>query len=471
MKKTKIIATIGPASKEYDIIKKLIENGTDVFRFNLSHASYDFCKDIIEKINQANKELNTYSSIMFDLEGPGIRIGKIIGGDAFLKQDDKIRIYMKDVIGDSTKFSVDYKNLIKDVKFNSIIKINDGHVELQVIDKGIGYIICKVIKEGVITSNCNLNVIDIEYEREFLSSKDKEDILFASEMNVDYLALSHVRNSDDVLAVNDLLIEIGDDNLSIIAKIENESAVNDIDSIIRSSDGVMIARGDLGVSIPMERVPGIQKTIINKCHIMGKISIVATELISSMERQTRPTRAEVSDIANAVLDGVDAIMLSGETTVGKYPVETLVVMEKIITSAELDINYLELLDKAMRTEKQDTTGLIAYSVTECSNRLKAKAIVTPTISGYTARKISRFRPSCPIIAVCTNIETIKNLNLYFGVKPVLIEKLDNLDDIIKESRTLATKLIKTEFGDKIIITGAYPFNDVKHTNFMEIEEL
>lgn len=471
MKKTKVIATIGPASENIEVIKGLIENGTNVFRFNLSYASHDFCKEMIEKIKQVDSELGTFTSIMFDLEGPGIRIGKVSNKIAFLKQDDKIRIYMNDVVGDSTKFSVNYKNLVKDVRFNSIIKLNDGSVELQVIDKGTDYILCKVIKEGYISSNCNLNVTDIEIDRNFLSDKDKRDILFASEMKVDYLALSHVRNSDDVLEVNDLLIEIGDDNLSIISKIENESAVNDIDEIIKLSDGIMIVRSDLAVSLPMERIPGIQKTIINKCHIMGKVSIVATELISSMENRARPSRAEVSDIANAVLDGVDAIMLSGETTVGKYPVETLTVIERIITSAEEDINYLELLDRAMRTEKQDPTGLIAYSVTECSNRLKTKTIVIPTITGYTARKISRFRPSCPIIAICTDVQIIKNLNLYFGVKPILIDSLNTLDDVINEAKNISRKLLKVDSGDKIIITGTYPFESRKQTNFMLIEQL
>lgn len=305
----------------------------------------------------------------------------------------------------------------------------------------------------------------------FLSNKDRNDILYANQMKVDYLALSFVSSAEDVLNVNDILIDLNNDHIGIIAKIENERAVEEIDEIIKVSEGIMIARGDLGVEVPMERVPGIQKSIISKCHNMGKVSIVATELLATMETNTRPTRAEVSDVANAVLDGADAVMLSGETTVGKFPLETLSIMEKIIESAEEDINYFEMLDKAMRTEKQDITGMIAYSVAECADRLKCKAIIAPTISGYTARKMSRFRPSCPIIAVSPDINTVKSLNLHFGVTPVLIEDLSSFDKIIKKSKEITKSLMDTAEGDKIIVTGGYPFKEVKHTNFMKIEEL
>lgn len=471
MNKTKIIATIGPASSDKDTLRELIKNGMDVVRLNMSHCDYDFCEDIVNKIDELNKELGTYVSIMLDTKGPEIRVGNFENDEATFKEGTKIRIYMDELLGDNTKFSINYPNLINEIKYNSVIRIDDGKLELEVIDKGEDYLLCEVMNDATIISGRRFNVPGLRLKRPFLTPQDRDDIVFASKIGADFLALSFVSSSEDILAVNDLLIELENDHLGIIAKIENEAAIDDIDEIIRISDGVIVARGDLGVELPMERLPGIQKNVIAKCHNAGKVSIVATELLSSMENELRPTRAEVSDVANAVIDSVDAVILSGETTIGKYPVETVSMMQKIIASAEMDINYLELLDKAMRTEKQDITGLIAYSVTECASRLKSCAIVAPTISGYTARKMSRFRPICPIIAVSPNIGTVKSLSLHFGVHAFLIDDLNSLDKISKQSLDITKRLLRTEPGDKVIITGGYPFKNVKHTNFMQIEEL
>lgn len=471
MNKTKIIATIGPASSSKEVIRELIIHGMDVARLNLSHADYDFCMDIMHKIDELNTELGSHVAIMLDTKGPDVRVGRFIGGRAYLKAGDKIRIYANEIVGDHTKFSVSYPGIVHDLKYHSVIKLDDGMITLTVVDKGTDYLICEVMNDGVIEDHKSLNVPGVKFNLPFLSNKDRDDIRFATKMGVDFLALSFVHSSDDVLEVNDMLIELGNDHLGIIAKIETESAVTEIDDILRVSDGVMIARGDLGVELPLERVPGIQKSIINKCHIAGKVSMVATEFLSSMESGTRPTRAEVSDVANAVMDGTDAVMLSGETTIGAYPVETLSMMAKIIESAEEDINYLDLLDTAMRTEKQDTTGALAYSVAECAARLKCKAIVAPTISGYTARKMSRFRPCCPIIAISPNIETVKSLAIHFGVIPVLIDELNTFDRIMKKAVTVTKELLDVDAGDRIILTGGYPFKEVKHTNFMKIEEL
>lgn len=471
MNKTKIIATIGPASESVDILKGLILSGMDVARFNLSYASYDFCLKTVEKIRRLNKELKTSVAIMLDLNGPTVQVGRLNAPKVTLKKGDRIRIYMDDILGDETKFSVSYPKLIDDVKYNTEILLRDGRIRLKVIDKDLNYILCEVMSEGEIREKDSINIPNVKMSMPFISTKDKDDILFANKIGADFLALSFVQSAEDVLAVNDLLIEMGNDHLGIIAKIENESAVEEIDEIIKVSDGILVARGDLGVEIPMERVPGIQKSVINKCHIMGKVSIVATEFLASMETEERPSRAEVSDVANAVLDSVDAIMLSGETTIGKYPVETLSTMDKIITTAEEDINYYELLDKSMRSEKQDITGSLVYSVTECANRLKCKAIIAPTMSGYTARKMSRFRPSCPIIAVSPDEDTVMSLALHFAVRPVQIGELNTLDKIISTSKQITEELITINSGDKIIITGGYPFKEVKHTNFMKIEEL
>lgn len=471
MNKTKIIATIGPASKDKEILKELMLSGMNVVRLNLSHADYSFCMDIIDKVNELNKELKMNVAIMLDTMGPEIRTGKFVNGEAKIRVGEMVKIVKEEILGDKSTFSITIPEVIDRVKHNAIIKLDDGKIELKVIEKTNDYLICQVLNDGIIRDGKSINLECSKLGIPFISKKDREDIKFANMMNVDFLALSFVSSSDDILELNDLLIEMGNDHINIIAKIENEKALNEIDEIIKLSDGIMVARGDLGVELPIERIPAIQKMIINKCHLNGKISIVATELLSSMETTLRPTRAEVSDVANAVLDGVDAVMLSGETTVGNHPVLTLQTMKKIIHSSEENIDYIELLDKAMRTEKQDATGLIAHSVADCANRLKAKVIVVPTMSGYTAKKMSRFRPACPILAMSPNPSTVKSLALNFGVYAQPMEELTSFDKIIKTSINLALDIFELETNDKIIITGGYPLKEVKHTNFMKIEEI
>jgi pyruvate kinase len=340
----------------------------------------------------------------------------------------------------------------------------------EVIDIKTDCLICEVLTDGLLDDCQTVAVEGIKLHLPFLTGKDETDIIFADKMNVDFIALSYVSSAEEVLAVNDMLIGLKNDHIGIISKIESEDGINNLDEIIRVSDGIMVARGDLGVDIPLERVPGVQKKIIQKCHAAGIVSIVATELLSSMETASRPTRAEVSDVANAVLDGADAVMLSGETTIGKFPIETLNMMEKIINSAEKDINYLEFI-KEFDDNDSDITGMVANNVVISASKLKCCAIIAPTISGYTARKMSRYRPSCPIIAVSPKIDTVKSLQLHFAVTPVLIDELKSLEKIIEVSKKITFKLISTKPGDRIIITGGYPFNEVKSTNFMKIEEL
>lgn len=470
MKKTKIIATIGPNSSSKETLKELILNGLDVVRINLSHATYDFCMDVFKTIDELNKELNTNVATLLDTKGPDIRTHRFIGGHAFLAKNDKIRIYMDEIMGDSTKFSVNYPNLIHDVFLGTILKVNDGLITLKVISKGTNYLLCEVIDEGIISDYKSVNAPGTSFQRQFLSEKDKEDIAFATECHVDFLALSFVSTKEDIQEVNDLLIGLGNDHTSIIAKIESETGVNDVEEIIKVSDGIMIARGDLGVELPMEQVPSIQKKLVNLCHKEGKISIVATEMLSSMENFSRPTRAEVSDVANAVIDGVDAVMLSGETTVGKYPVESLTMMRKIIETTEKNIDYFALLNK-ISEKNEDITSIIAYNVAESANKLHCEAIIAPTVSGYTARCVSHFRPSCPIIAVSPDKNTVKSLMLSYGVIPILTKELNSLDKILEDSTKAARTILHLECGDKVIITGGYPFQNTKHTNFMKIDEL
>lgn len=471
MNKTKIIATVGPSSSSREILSDLIKNGVDVIRMNMKHANYTFCEDIINKVNELNDELNTNVAIMLDIKGPNMTVGKLINKTAFLKKGDRIRLHFEQIVGDNTKFSVNNSYLLENIKYNSEIKINNGTVTLNVLDKGKGYLLCEVIDEGIISENKSIIIPGLYLSGPFLDRKDISDIKFADKMKVDFLGLSYVQSADNVLEVNDLLIGLGNDHVGTIAKIENEYAVNEIEEIVKASEGIMVARGDLGIELPIERVPGIQKKIIRKCHQYGKVSIVATEMLSSMKDSNIPTRAEVSDVANAVLDGADAVMLSNETTIGSYPVETIEMMEKIIKAAEVDVDYMGFLDASINSSVQDITGIISYNVAESANRLKCKAIIAPTVTGYTARKISKFRPSCPIIAATPNKETIKSLALHFGVFPILVQELKSFDGIITHARKITKDMIATKEGDRIVITGGYPFKETKHTNFMKIEEL
>ncbi len=470
LNKTKVVVTIGPSTIEKDQIKRLMENGMDVARFNMSYSSYAFCEDAIQKIQELNQELHLSVAVMIDLMGSSVRTGKFTNGQAYFRKGDRIRIYMEDVIGDSSKFSVNYSDLIKEVNYNSVIKVKNGSMMFEVIDRKEDYLVCEVLTDGTIEDNQSVSVDQVKLHLPRMTKKDQSDIVFAHKMNADFLALSHIQSHEEVLYASKILLDLKNDHIGIISKIENEEAVTNLKEIIRVSDGVMISRGDLGVDIPIERIPGIQKKIIEKCHKAGIVSIVATELLSSMERALQPTRAEVSDVANAVLDGADAVMLSNETTIGKYPIETLKMMEKIINSAEKDIDYLEFLNS--REEKDmDITGMISHSVSDCASKLHCCAIIAPTMSGYTARKMSNCRPSCPIIAVSPNENTVKSLQLHFAVNPVLIDEIKDFDKIIEVSKKVTFQLISTQPGDKIIITGGYPFKEVKSTNFMKIEEL
>lgn len=471
MKKTKIIATAGPASESKKILKEMMKANMDIVRVNMSHASHEFLKKIVDTVDELNKELNKNVSVMVDLNGPSVSVGHIEGGHAYLNKGDKIRLYEDEIIGNSTRLCINYKYLLEDVKVNTTLKINDGLVELLVIDKGHDYLLCEVVEGGLVEEGKKVNILGLKLNLPFISKKDKEDILYASKLHVDYLALSFVSTHEDVLEVNDLLINIDDSHMSIISKIENPLALDEIDEIINVSDGIIVARGDLGVELPIERIPGIQKIIINKCHHLGKVSVVATEMLSSMEEKIRPTRAEVSDVANAVIDGVDAVMVSGETTTGRFPIEVIETLSKILETEEEEMNYFNLRSNATRTEKQDTTGAIAASVVECSSKLRASLIVTPTMSGYTARKLSRFRPNALVLAMSPDIDTVKSLNIYYGIYPVLIENTKTFDGMMAQAKKKASEIIKDKEGKKIIITGGYPFKEAKHTNFMKIEEL
>lgn len=471
MNKTKILATVGPATTDKEILRGMIKTGMDCVRINFSHASFDFADDVISKVRELNQELNTNVAILIDTAGPEIRVGALREKEISFKLNDDVTISKDDIIGDERCFCTNYKDFVNDIEVGKKIILNNGSVELNVKYRDNYNVYCNVTREGKIKPRSHVNVPGVNLNIPFLSDNDKEVIKYASNVKADYLAVSYIKTLADVLEINDMLISLNDDHMQIISKIENEEAVSNIDEILKVSEGIMVARGDLGLEIALEKIPSIQKEIVNKAVEMNKLTIVATEMLASMVNKPYPTRAEVSDIANAVIDGVDTVMLSEETAIGSYPIQAIEYMNKIIGEAEEHLDYNAVLKSYLRKEKTDATTSIAYSVTDCANRLNAKAIVVPTMSGYTAKQVSHFHPSSPILVTSPNKDTILSLSLYWGIVPLLVNYADTTDQIIEESRSLAIKALNLQKDDIIIITGGIPLESTKTTNFMKIDEI
>ena len=467
MKKTKTIITVGPSSEDINILREMILAGADVIRINLSHADNKFCDDIIKKVRNLEEELDRPIGIMLDTDGPSVRLDKF-KEKATLEKDKTIKLYRYPVICNNTQFSVNYENIIDEININDVLFIGDGFVELEVCDIASDYALLKVITGGEINSNQTLHIKDKTFKMPFVSEKDYNGIMYAIKKNVDFIALSHVRDEQDVLEVTDMLIENGNNHISLIAKIENDLAMEYLEDIIKASDGVMVARGDLGVEMSIEKLPYYQKLILKKARELEKIAIVATDFLHTMEENTHPSRSEISDIYNAVMDKCDAIMLSGETTIGNHPVEAVLTLSKIINSAEEDFDYQENLYETFRNTKNDITSNIAFSVVDSSLRLKANSIITNTNSGYTANKISYFRPVCPILALSPNSDTIRSLTINYGVIPVLSCECKSTDTIINMCTKKAISMFNYTGGETVIITGGFPISN-KNTNFMKIE--
>lgn len=468
MKKTKAIITVGPSSQDINVLKELILKGADVIRINLSHANREFCDDILEKVRSLEEELSRPIGIMLDTDGPSVRLDKFKEGSATLDLNKEIKLYRYPVMCNNTQISVNYENVLEEINIGDIILMSDGLVELEVIDMEEDYARLKVITPGVIRSNQTIHIKDKSFKMPFLSEKDKKGIIYGIKNNVDFIALSYVRDEQDVLEVTDLLIENGNNHMNIISKIENNSAIENLDEITRVSDGIMVARGDLGIELSIEKLPYYQKMILKHAREHEKISIVATDFLHSMEESSRPARSEISDIYNAVMDNCDAIMLSGETTIGKYPVEAVETLSKVIISAEEDFDYQENLLDTFRNSKNDITSNIAYSVVDSSLRLRASAILTNTNSGYTAFKISYFRPVCPILALSPSVDTIRLLTINYGVIPVLSTECKSTDTIVNMCTKKAVSMFNYMGGEIVIITGGFPISN-KNTNFMKIE--
>lgn len=470
MEKTKLIATISSNENERIQIEEFIKNGIDVIRLNTSYTSHSDCERLLNIINEMNEKYNVHIATMIDLEGPCIRTGEFINGKAILNTGDRIRIYMKETRGTMASFSVNYPNLIDDLKYRTTIKLSKGNVILEVVEIGLDYCLCEVIKGGAVTSYSKMYLPEIKINKKFLSEKDKKDILFANQNNIDYITASAISSEEDVLDINDMLIELKNEHLSLIAKIENKRAYDSLDNIIKVSDGIILDRGDIGIELPIEQIPNIQNKVIKKCYKEGKLSIITAEFGSFMTKKVVPNRAEVSDMATLVSEAVDGIMLTSETTIGSHPIETVKTLKEIIKASEDSIDYSYFFRKSLSNEKTNITATISSSVVLGANELECKAILVATNLGKTARRISHLKPPCPIIAAAENELKVKSLQMYFGVMPI-IAKGDTLEEITENSKETMIEILDLKKGDKIIVTGGYPYRKVNYTNFMEIIEI
>jgi pyruvate kinase len=470
MRKTKIVCTIGPASESVEMLVQLIEAGMNVARLNFSHGDHSEHGQRIRNIREAAKITGKNVAILLDTKGPEIRTHNMENGAIELIAGQEVRISMTEVLGTPEKFSITYPGLIDDVSEGSSILLDDGLIGLEVlkIDKENGEIVTKVLNGGTLKNKKGVNVPGVRVNLPGITEKDAQDILFGIEQNIDFIAASFVRRASDVLEIRQLLEDHQATYIQIIPKIENQEGVDNIDEILMVSDGLMVARGDLGVEIPAEEVPLVQKLLIQKCNALGKPVITATQMLDSMQRNPRPTRAEASDVANAIFDGTDAIMLSGETAAGQYPVEAVQTMDRIASRAEMALNHREILSNRSKNTEHNMTDAIGQSVAHTALNLDVTAIITPTESGHTARMISKYRPKAPIVAVTSNEKVCRRLALVWGVYPQLSQRATTTDEMLEYAveASVNSKIVK--HGDLVVITAGVPVGEAGTTNLMKI---
>lgn len=469
MKNTKIICTIGPASQNPETIKKLILAGMNVARLNFSHGSYEEQANKFHMIQDASNELGIPVAILQDTKGPEIRLRDFANGKEELKAGQKFTLTTDEIAGTNEKVSITYKNLPNDVEEGMAILLDDGLIELKVDKVSATDIECTVINGGFISNKKGVNVPGAELSMPFISDVDREDILFGIKMGFDFLACSFVRSKDDILAVRKILDEHGA-KTKVIAKIENMQGIRNLAEILEVSDGIMVARGDMGVEIPLEEVPVIQKKMIKKAIASGKQVITATQMLESMTKNPRPTRAETTDVANAIYDGTTAIMLSGETANGQYPVEAVDTMTKIAQRAELDIDYINRFQR-QEMHGVDVTNAISHATCTTAMDLKAAAIITVTMSGFTAEMIARYKPNCPIIACSVDEGVCRQVNMLWGVRPLLIDKKDSADELFKEAVRKSQEAGYVKKGDIVVLTAGVPLAVSGTTNMIHVVEV
>lgn len=475
MRKTKMVCTIGPASEDPAILKQIIEAGMNASRHNFSHGDHEEHRGRIESVRRLAKECGKEVAIVLDTKGPEIRTGKFEPNKVELQKGTEFTIYagekaMAEVVGDTTKCAVTYENLPNDVKPGNTILIDDGLVGLEVKSIEGNAVKCEVMNTGLVGTHKGVNLPGVKVNLPAMTEKDKADLIFGCEMKVNMVAASFVRKAEDVIAIREVLKANGGEDIMIFPKIENQEGVDNIDSIIAVSDGIMVARGDLGVEIPIEEVPAVQKMIIRKCNEAGIPVITATQMLDSMIRNPRPTRAEVSDIANSIFDGTDAVMLSGESANGTYPVEAVKTQARICEAAEKELTYKVSVSNA-KHHVPAVAGVIARATCNAAEELEASAVIASTQSGATARRISQCRPLCPVVAVTPNERVAKQLAFSWGVLPVVADEFKSTDEMLENSVEIAKKAGVVKAGDTVVVAAGVPVDKTGSTNLMKVAEV
>lgn len=474
MKKTKIVCTMGPNTNDASLMRELVRQGMDIARFNFSHGDHAEQKSRMDLLKKIREEEEKPVAILLDTKGPEIRTGRLKDGKkVWLEPGSTFVLTTKEIEGDETKVSITYTGLVEDVQHGSVILIDDGLIGLEVVEKREEEIVCTVVNGGELGEQKGVNVPNVPVRLPAITEKDRADIRFGVEEKIDFIAASFVRNAECILEIKAFLKECKAPYIPIIAKIENAEGIKNIDEIIRCADGIMVARGDLGVEIPAEEVPYIQKMIIQKCNNHYKPVITATQMLDSMIRNPRPTRAEVTDVANAVYDGTDAVMLSGETAQGKYPLESLQMMVHIVENTEEHLDHEMLLKKAEKNYLKNTSCALGFATVTTAESLDARCIITPTVSGATARVVSKFKPKMEIIGVTPNEETLRRMQIYWGVRPLKSIEFQTTEDICSGAIDLVCAKQVAESGDIVVLTAGIPSPNVKSqregvSNIMQI---
>ncbi len=469
MKKTKIICSIGPSTQTWEAFKGIVEAGMNVARINFSHATLEERELDESLVKRANEELGTDLAILYDTKGPDLRTCAFQDDKIELIAGNTIRIVEEEIEGTQEAICFNYRGILKDMKVGMEILVDDGFYKLVVEDVDREGITCRIMNGGTIKSRRGVCIPGMKLDIPYISEQDEKDIQYACEHNGDFLAISFVNSKEDVEAVRALCKKYGKEDMQIISKVETQYAMDHLDEIVDASDVIMIARGDLGTETGVEKLPLYQQMMIDKCHAKGKRVIMATQMMYSMKTNIRPTNAEVTDVANAVLTGCDAIMTSDETTIGNYPVETIQTMAQICETVE---SYNVYKDKYKEYRAKDITSVIADSVVTASKELGTKVIVAATMSGYTAKQISNLRPNAFVLAACPTHETARSLALSYGVYTAIVPIYNSTDEVVADAKNQAQKLMHLQKGDTIIVTGGFPNNtENKTTNFMKIEEI
>lgn len=470
MRKTKIICTIGPASESEEKLRELMLAGMDVARFNFSHGSHEEHKKKFARVVKISGELNLPIAALLDTKGPEIRLRDFKDGRAELVSGQKFILTTEEILGDNKRASITYKNLKNDINEGMSILIDDGLIEMIVNEIKGEDIVCTVVNGGPVSNHKGVNVPNAILSMPYINDSDREDIVFGCEMGFDFIAASFARTKEDILEVRKILDE-NNSPMKVIAKIENMQGIQNLEEILSVSDGIMVARGDMGVEVPLEEVPVLQKKMIKMAESQGKHVITATQMLESMIKNPRPTRAEATDIANAIYDGTTAIMLSGESAAGLYPVEAVKTMARIAERTEEDIDYASRMKRRVSDVSPDVTTAISHATCTTASDLKAAAIITVTMSGFTAGMISRYKPDSPIIACTVNPRVCRQLNLSWGVVPLLIEKEENADDLFEEATHAVERAGYVARGDVAVLTAGVPLGISGKTNMIRVIEV